>query len=514
MAGQEDARVRCRRRTPGRPPRPPGRPPPPAGSGPAAVWAVLTNVLGQGGGDVLGLHVEGDGGEGGPAVGADLVGPGGVVGAGDGGDVGEPRHLGQHGVDRCLDRRVGDLGPVGGVEDDLLPVAGHARGRGLEEGGPWWTRCWAARSCWSRRCRRRWRARWPTRAASHSSTTMTRCRTHQEARRFMQGDSSIVFELWAGAPPGSAGSGRWPRRRTGHSRPSTGTGSMSAASGRRSRPPGGRRLLSRPPAGPGSRRSSAMMRAWTHPERLIPLDGAFNFRDLGGYPAAGGGTTRWGTLFRSDTLHELSSSDVDTLRALGLATVIDLRTPRELAQTGRGPLEPEPDRVTGISRSSATGRRRVRRRGRGRARRRRPDRAVPLVPRGGGRALVEALTILGEPANYPLVFHCAAGKDRTGVLAALVLDILGVDSDADRGRLPDHGGADGADPRTVPVGPGLRGPDGQGAALSVQRGGRHHGAVPRRPPPRFGGARPGRPPPGCPGRPSSGCGASCSNRPG
>jgi hypothetical protein len=45
----------------------------------------------------------------------------------------------------------------------------------------------------------------------------------------------------------------------------------------------------------------------------------------------------------------------------------------------------------------------------------------------GRQALVDALRLLGEPASFPLVFHCAAGKDRTGVLAALVLDILGVE---------------------------------------------------------------------------------------
>jgi hypothetical protein len=45
----------------------------------------------------------------------------------------------------------------------------------------------------------------------------------------------------------------------------------------------------------------------------------------------------------------------------------------------------------------------------------------------GRKPLVDALDLLGEPDSYPLVFHCAAGKDRTGVLAALVLDILGVD---------------------------------------------------------------------------------------
>ena len=61
-------------------------------------------------------------------------------------------------------------------------------------------------------------------------------------------------------------------------------------------------------------------------DRLVPLAGAFNFRDLGGYAGLDGRTTRWGTLFRSDTLHELTEGDVDLLRSLGLATIIDLRT--------------------------------------------------------------------------------------------------------------------------------------------------------------------------------------------
>jgi len=162
------------------------------------------------------------------------------------------------------------------------------------------------------------------------------------------------------------------------------------------------------------------------PDRLLPLDGAFNFRDLGGYRGSGGRMTRWGTLFRSDTLHELSPSDVGILRDLGLATVIDLRTPRELEQTGRGPLGPEPIEYRHLSviregaGGDATG-------------------EAMAAPEGddlserylwylevGAPALAEALTILGRPDSFPLVFHCAAGKDRTGVLAALVLDLVGV----------------------------------------------------------------------------------------
>ena len=136
------------------------------------------------------------------------------------------------------------------------------------------------------------------------------------------------------------------------------------------------------------------------PERLVPLAGAFNFRDLGGYPGRDGRRTRWGVLFRSDTLHELTGSDLEVIRSLGLTTVVDLRTRRELERTGRGPLGSEPLAYHHLS----------------------------VIREGGEGEAVAAPAPAGEDAeHYPLVFHCAAGKDRTGVLAALVLDILGVD---------------------------------------------------------------------------------------
>lgn len=169
--------------------------------------------------------------------------------------------------------------------------------------------------------------------------------------------------------------------------------------------------------------------------RLVPLDGSFNFRDLGGYPALDGRTTRWGQLYRADALHELSVADVLRLRELGLRTVVDLRTERELARTGRGPLEPEDVafhhlavvkegvRGDGTSDGAADG-----------------ESVAAPAPAGddlaerylwyldvGRDSLVGALMLMGGREHYPLVFHCAAGKDRTGVLAALVLEILGVD---------------------------------------------------------------------------------------
>ncbi len=159
-------------------------------------------------------------------------------------------------------------------------------------------------------------------------------------------------------------------------------------------------------------------------ERILPLAGASNFRDLGGYPTTDGGITRWGQLFRSDTLHELTEADVELLRAVGLASVIDLRTATELERSGRGLLGKEGMAYLHASVLREEGGESV---------------AVPAPSDDdqaerylwyldvGRRALADALTMVADPGNRPLVFHCAAGKDRTGVLAALILDILGVE---------------------------------------------------------------------------------------
>ncbi len=159
-------------------------------------------------------------------------------------------------------------------------------------------------------------------------------------------------------------------------------------------------------------------------ERLVPLSGAFNFRDLGGYPAGNRAVTRYGRLFRSDGLHRLDDADLDILRGIGLATIIDLRTPGEVEHTGRGLLGDEAIRYHHLA---------VVRRGAGEAVGAPAPAGDDLAERylwyldTGREALVEALGLVAQPANHPLVFHCTAGKDRTGVLAALVLDILGVD---------------------------------------------------------------------------------------
>ena len=156
----------------------------------------------------------------------------------------------------------------------------------------------------------------------------------------------------------------------------------------------------------------------------MPLAGAYNFRDLGGYPTADGGATRWKQLYRSDTLHDLTEKDLAALRQVGLHTIIDLRTAAELQTTGRGPLQGEDIAYLHLSVIQE-------------AISNDPVVLPPLAElelasvylrwlESSPRAFIEALAALGRPENYPAVFHCAAGKDRTGVLAALVLDIVGV----------------------------------------------------------------------------------------
>ena len=115
---------------------------------------------------------------------------------------------------------------------------------------------------------------------------------------------------------------------------------------------------------------------------------------------------------------------MEILRSLGLSTIIDLRTPGEVRHTGRGLLGDEPIRYHHLA---------VVQRGSGEAVGAPAPAGDDLAERylwyldTGRQALVEALALVADPANHPLVFHCTAGKDRTGVLAALVLDILGVE---------------------------------------------------------------------------------------
>ncbi len=166
-------------------------------------------------------------------------------------------------------------------------------------------------------------------------------------------------------------------------------------------------------------------------ERDPGLSGPSNFRDLGGYRTTDGRHVRWRRVFRSDALR-LTEQDVQVLRdEVGLRTTVDLRTGFEYGhQEGGG----NPTHVARLAEVGVT-RHHLPMIDETRVARHASDIRPPAAKgylkmlEKGGPALAELFTLLTDPANHPLVFHCAAGKDRTGVAAALLLGVLGVDDD-------------------------------------------------------------------------------------
>ncbi|MFJ1705467.1 tyrosine-protein phosphatase [Kitasatospora sp. NPDC088346] len=206
----------------------------------------------------------------------------------------------------------------------------------------------------------------------------------------------------------------------------------------------------------------------TETARSLGLTGAVNARDLGGYRTADGRTLRHGVALRADSLSRLTEDDLDALAAHGLRRVVDLRSLVEVREAG-------PDRIPGLPTAELT-------------RAELSDTPVTVEPvepsgialhhlpifaadfdiyvalrnaladrdaakqralLGDGKAagmmtglyrwfvtdpvardrFATVVRLLAAPAGPPLIFHCSAGKDRTGWTAALVLTALGVDRD-------------------------------------------------------------------------------------
>jgi protein-tyrosine phosphatase len=150
--------------------------------------------------------------------------------------------------------------------------------------------------------------------------------------------------------------------------------------------------------------------------RHLRVDGTCNLRDVGGYPTHAGGSVAWRTLFRSDSLHRLDSRGVAGLARLDLRTIVDLRADIEVEQ--------RPSTVAGLParvvRAPLV---------------RDPTVLPPLTGLGEeyrymidecGDSIGAALSELCAPGALPALVHCAAGQDRTGVVIALVLAVLGV----------------------------------------------------------------------------------------
>lgn len=157
--------------------------------------------------------------------------------------------------------------------------------------------------------------------------------------------------------------------------------------------------------------------------RHLPLQGAYNFRDLGGYCTTGRQETRWRRLMRADSPHRLQAADMQLLQKAGLATIIDLRAKNEL-EAAPNPFAENPEvRYLNISLY---------------------DHLAPahMVETEGGddplldfyvatlatrqASICAVLEAIASHEQGLLVFHCTAGKDRTGVIAALLLGLAGV----------------------------------------------------------------------------------------
>lgn len=174
---------------------------------------------------------------------------------------------------------------------------------------------------------------------------------------------------------------------------------------------------------------------------LVRLEGCVNFRDLGGWRTAEGRRVRSGRLFRSDALHRVTPADLARLRGeLGVRTLIDLRSSREVAQEGRGPLCEAPVEYHHVPFFDVPERDPARQR---------PEGGLAgiylAMLRFAGAPIARALETLAASPGAA-VFHCAAGKDRTGVLSAVVLGSLGV---VDEDIVEDYARTQHALPRIV-----------------------------------------------------------------
>ncbi|MBU9727072.1 tyrosine-protein phosphatase [Diplocloster modestus] len=162
-----------------------------------------------------------------------------------------------------------------------------------------------------------------------------------------------------------------------------------------------------------------------YPIRRLRLQHAFNVRDLGGYETSGGSYTRWNVLYRADGLSGLDDKEWNILKEAGIRTVIDLRSKSEAQEQPEQvpepiqyyhcPLQEEQISMGDIEASALA------------AFTQSLDEGYRMMVKNNGSLIAAALrTLIGGLSQGAVVFHCTAGKDRTGTLAALLLACLGV----------------------------------------------------------------------------------------
>jgi protein-tyrosine phosphatase len=162
-------------------------------------------------------------------------------------------------------------------------------------------------------------------------------------------------------------------------------------------------------------------------ERDVALEGGVNFRDIGGYKTHDGRYTRWGQVYRSGGLEQLTDGDIARLESMDLQTACDLRTDDEVAEA--------PDKLPGNVeyvhlpvRTSESRSQQIRSllRYRNRMDAAMIDAYTRLIVDNNPNVFAGVIRRVADTEQLPLLVHCTAGKDRTGVAMALLLSLLGV----------------------------------------------------------------------------------------
>ena len=165
-------------------------------------------------------------------------------------------------------------------------------------------------------------------------------------------------------------------------------------------------------------------------ERTIPMEGLFNFRDLGGYYNATGKQTRWGNLYRSSALANATFQDAKVLNNLGIRTAVDFRTDKErhdapskyiAPQMINLPLRGNPNNIffsTILSGKIKAGDVKVY-----------AQDMFAFLLENNSDYFIKMFDILLDANNYPVLISCSSGSDRSAIAAALILAVLDIDMD-------------------------------------------------------------------------------------
>jgi Tyrosine phosphatase family len=149
--------------------------------------------------------------------------------------------------------------------------------------------------------------------------------------------------------------------------------------------------------------------------RWVKIDGASNTRDIGGYRTTDGHTVRWGILYRSGQLSELTAAGCQQFQALGIQRVVDFRNRLLPSPLFGGDVQCVFD-LSAMSLLPVGGKEA-------------PEKSVAYIQsvRDSAESYRKAFELIYDRRNLPLMYHCAGGKDRSGIMTALLLTLAGVD---------------------------------------------------------------------------------------